>query len=181
MRTPIKSARRGGAETSMGLSRQVGQKPVRGSRIVLGERWCGELCDQFLVTVAMIDAAAFGNCGDLADFEGQGANGFGLSGVPSCVRRESPRLVDWRFYGGYANGPHRRCATCRAAEQGFWRGRIAYPASSSCEPGGQMEGWDTLRVSHESNRGRTGNGPNRSRSAADLLDRGDRPAATCRG
>jgi hypothetical protein len=30
----IKSARRGGAETSMGLSRQVGQKPVRASLVV---------------------------------------------------------------------------------------------------------------------------------------------------
>ena len=55
----------------------MGQKPVRGSRIVTGERWLGEFCDQIFVTVTMTDAAAARDCGDLADFEGQLADGFG--------------------------------------------------------------------------------------------------------
>ena len=69
------AARGGGAETSTGLARQVGQKPVRGSRIVTGERRCGEFCGQILGTGYMIDATASRNCGDLADFEGRVANG----------------------------------------------------------------------------------------------------------
>ena len=58
----------------------MGQIPERDSWIVLGEKRCGEFCVRILVTRAMIEAAASRNCGDLADFEGQVADGLGRNG-----------------------------------------------------------------------------------------------------
>ena len=94
----IKSARGGGAESSTGLARQVGQKPCRGSRIVTGERRGGEFCDPIFVAARVIDVAASRNCGDLADFEGE------LSArLLGCLIYSSLRL-GYKLFGFHFSG-----------------------------------------------------------------------------